>query len=502
MRRFLWLLCLLMSLPAAAEPVSDERVRAILPAFEAYVEQARKEWDVPAVALIVVRRDGVLHFRGMGRKSPSDPTPPDEDTLFAVGSTTKAFGAATLAMGVDDGKFDWDDRVLDHVPEFLMQDPWVTREFRVADLLAQHSGMPPYALTGYGELGYSPEAIVRAMKNVRPVSSFRSRFAYVNAPHLVAGGLVARTEAAPSWEEFLNRRLLVPLGMSRTSWTAEAFNAEPNRAVGHALVDGVLRPARAVHFPYCFGLAGALNSTPRDMARWVRLQLGDGTFEDKRLVSAANLEATRTPRTPVNRKSSYCMGWVLTWATPYPIVWHNGGTPGHRTMVAFVPEADLGIVILTNTGDNDLPDACAFRFFDMVFDQPETDYSAQFLEKHRREREEDLNKLARPDNPAPPRALDAYVGTWEGAVLGRVAIQEREGVLHVGLLDPGVEGVLEPWDGDVFTLRMTTPWLVQSGVTLVGRWTFAQSPAGGVDRVECILGDGESGLVTSLRRRR
>ena len=205
--------------------------------------------------------------------------PVDTRTVFQIGSTTKAFLATTLAIMVDRGKLRWDDRVVDLDPDFQLKDPWVTREFRVFDLLAQRSGLPPYANDTLGLFGLDEPALIRSLRYVEPVSSFRSTFAYTNITHLLAGRIVAKAAGAADWDAVLRQELLEPLGMKDSSYTAEAIEAAANHAKGYRWTpEGTIEVPFTPIFPYDFGGAGDINSTIEDMARWVRLQLGNGTL--------------------------------------------------------------------------------------------------------------------------------------------------------------------------------------------------------------------------------
>lgn len=494
-----WLaLCLLLILAPARAELSEEQLQAVYPALEQYVEQGRADWNVQAVAVGVVHKDRLVYFRGFGHKSPTDLSAPDVDTLFAIGSTTKAYAAATLAMMVDEGKISWDTRVLDVLPSFRMADPWVTREFRVADLLAQHSGMRPYVLTIYGCLGYSAEQVMDSMAFCEPVTSFRSSFAYVNVPHLVAGRMVAQLGSEPSWEAFLKKRLLDPLGMRRTSWTAQAFNSEPNRAVGYVDLDGRSVPRQAGSFPYVFGPAGGLNSCVKDVSQWVRLQLGDGAFEGKQLISKANLDVTKTPQTSLGQTISYCMGWLLQVQEPHLIIWHNGGTPGHRSFVGLMPAEQLGVIVLTNNGAADLSDAVGLRFFDLAMGKVDgPDYSRLKLEQSQKEDAKSRQEMTRPAGAAPPRPFREYAGTYHSEILGNVQISPTGG----WSFPTGAAGVLEPFDGDVFIARCTTEWALDNGASLLGKWTFIRGSQGNFETLRCVLGTDETGLDTRAFRK-
>ncbi len=481
MRSLRIFLLLLLSLPLQAQTpkLTEDSVRAVLPALEAYAEKARVDWKVPSVAVAVVYKDEILWWKGFGT------TPPDQETVFAIGSTTKAFAAATLAIMVDNGGPGWDARVVDHLEAFAMKDPWVTREMRVRDLLAQHSGLAPQALSSLGALGYSRERIWHALRWVEPVTSFRSHFAYVNSPHLVAGQMVANWAGKAHWEDVLSSRLLGPLGMANTTWDAAGLDDNPNRADGHALVNGMVKKIATGPFPYVFGPAGSLNSNLHDMARWVRMQLGNGEFEGRRLVSQENLLVTRTPQTVINEDAFYCMGWLKLLKKGYNVTWHNGGTPGHTTFVGLQPEQGLGIIILSNLGGTTMPDAVGLHFFDLVNGVDGPDYSAQSLARREPPVLKPTVKLQAPQE---------LYGIYEHPALGRLEVTKGP---VLTFQETSVQANLEPIGPNLFRIHYPGGWLSDIGWDDGGEALF--TPEGLSQPTALTLYLGEAGQGASFR---
>ncbi len=480
---FVCLFLLTLILPTQAQEVDEAAIKKALPAYEAYVEKARLDWGVPQVAVAVVYKDEILWWQGFGEKKP------DQETVFAIGSTTKAFCAATLAMMVDGGGPGWDARVVDHYPEFAMFDPWVTREFQVKDLLAQHSGLAPQALSALGSMGYSAERIVQALRWVEPVTSFRSSYAYVNSPHIVAGELVAKWAGAPSWSDVLQEKILNPLGMTTTTWTAEGLDDNPNSATGHARVDGKVKAIATGPFPYVFGPAGGMNSNLHDMSRWVRLQLGDGEFEGKRLISEQNLKVTRSPQTVLNDSSFYCMGWLRVTLQGQTVTWHNGGTPGHTTFVGLQPENDLGLIVLSNLGGTQMPDAVGLKFFEMVHRIDGPDYSAQFLA--RREADE-----PKPTIEAQPS--QELFGTYHHPALGTVTVSDGP---TIQFLEVGLKASLQPIGPNLFRIQAQSGWLSDIGWGAVGEALFAPAGLSEPSTLTVFLGEDDQGSRFRLERK-
>jgi CubicO group peptidase (beta-lactamase class C family) len=219
--------------PGNSGPAMEARIQALIPELEAYVAGGMKAFDVPGLAIGIVTGDRLVYAKGFGVRSKAGGAPIDTRTVFQIGSLAKAFLATTMAIAVDRGQLRWDDRVVDLHPAFQLKDAWVTREFRAFDLLAQRSGLPPYVNDLLGSLGYDEAALIRSLRYVEPVSSFRSTFAYINIPHLLAGRIVAGLQGAPDWNAVARREPLDPLGMTETTFTADAIKAAPNHAEGH-----------------------------------------------------------------------------------------------------------------------------------------------------------------------------------------------------------------------------------------------------------------------------
>jgi len=208
-----------------SDAAMEDRVRALIPDIEAYIVSGMKGFDVPGLAIGIVANDRLVYAKGFGVRSKSSGLPVHTRTIFQIGSTTKAFLAATEAIMVDRGKLRWDDRVVDLDPEFQLKDPWVTREFRVFDLLAQRSSLPPFVNDMLAMYDFKEAEMIRSLRYVEPVSSFRTTFAYTNITHLLASRIVAKAADAPDWNAVLQKELLDPLGMKDSTYTVEGIQA-------------------------------------------------------------------------------------------------------------------------------------------------------------------------------------------------------------------------------------------------------------------------------------
>jgi CubicO group peptidase (beta-lactamase class C family) len=431
----------------------EQRVQELTPKLNDYVANGMKAFDVPGVAIGILAGDKVVYSKGYGVRSKGG-QPVDIETVFQIGSTTKAFLATTVAIAVDRRKLHWDDRVIDLDPDFQLKDPWVTREFRVFDLIAQRSGLPPYVNDMLGILGFDESAMIHSLRYVEPVSSFRSTFAYTNITHLIAGRVVAKAEGAADWNAVLREELLDRLGMKHSSYTAEGIQAAPNHAEGYRYApDGSVEVPFTQLFPYNFGGPGDINSNIEDMAHWVRLHLGNGSFEGQPIVSPENLAVTRTPKVGINDKMAYAFGWVLSQTPNGNIVWHNGGTNGFGCYVGVELDKHIGVIVLTNQTNVGFPDAIGAWIFDRLVGNSAVDHVADALKRATKKFADDDKIFARPANPRPFLPLSPLTGIFANPSFGK-AFLKHEGDALVLEFKTGAELKLAPWDGDIFTARI------------------------------------------------
>jgi CubicO group peptidase (beta-lactamase class C family) len=437
--------------PSKTKASMADRVQELIPEIEAYVVSGMKGFDVPGVAIGIVANDRLLYARGLGVRSKSDGLAVDTRTIFQIGSTTKAFLAATEAIMVDRGRLRWDDRVVDRYPEFQLKDPWVTREFRVFDLLAQRSGLPPLVNDILAMLNFKEGEMIRSLRYVEPVSSFRTTFAYTNITHLLAGRIVAKAAGAPDWNAVLQQELLDPLGMKESTYTVEAIEAAPNHAKGHRWTPkGTIEVPFTPIFPYHLGGSGTINSNIEDMACWVRMQLGNGTFNGHRIVSPQNLAFTRTPKVAVDDRLSYASGWYTYSTANGSVLWHDGDTLSFGSFVGLVPDKNVGVIILTNETNVEAPLSLGMWILDRILGNAKHDPVAENLENAKASFEAKAKLFAKPANPRPFPPLAPLAGNFVNPTFGEATLAVEGNALVMQFKATGAKFKLVPWDGDIF----------------------------------------------------
>jgi CubicO group peptidase (beta-lactamase class C family) len=448
--------------------------------FDAYVAKAMKDWKVPGVAIAIVRNDSVVFAKGYGVRKLGDPTPVDPRTVFAIGSASKAFTAAAVAMLVDDGKMKWDVPVTAYLPGFQMYDPYATRELSVRDALSHRSGLARGDYLWYGG-GFDRGEILRRVRWLEPSWSFRSQFGYQNIMYLAAGQASAAASGR-DWDTLIRERLFTPWGMRESYTSVRPLASLPNVAQPHTEIEDVVTVVPYKNIDN-IGPAGSINSTVLDVAQWIRLQLGHGKFAGRQLISSGNFAQMHTPHTviplvppwslytPEAHLLSYGMGWFLNDYRGKLAVHHGGNIDGMSALVAMLPEEKMGTVILTNMNGSMLPSVMMHRIFDDHLKVPPRDFSGEMLRKVeplQKQQKEALARLeaSRVPNTRPALALEKYAGTYSDSMYGDVTVRADNGKLRISY-GVAFDGDLEHWHYDTFRAVWRNPLLGKSMVTFV-----------------------------------
>lgn len=442
------------------EAVAPEAAPSFLRDFDAYAQQAMAAWDVPGMAIGIVKDHKTIYLKGFGVKEAGSTDKVTPQTLFEMGSLAKSFTAELMAMMVDEETLNWDDPVINHLPDFVLYDPWVTRNFQIQDLLSQRSGLPSHAGDAAVYFGADRKKIIHNLRYIKPVSSFRSTYAYQNSFFLVAAEILQLVNGQ-SWEDLMQQRIFLPLNMKNSNTSVADYDAYANKNALHRRVKARTQKL-ADNYPYrhvytTFGPAGGLNSTAEDMTQWLKLQLNEGTFNDAPLISTANLLQTYRRYIYAGKfydsDMYYGLGWVIRDYSPFPIIWHDGGTAGAGSMLAFIPEENIGIVILTNTRVPSFAHALAWQFFDFYFNQARKDWSKELLEKQIfADREEEGKELQKPSPAEPPLPLEKYTGIYANPLYGRVEISLINQQLVLTMGSNHMQLLLKHWNHDSFEL--------------------------------------------------
>ncbi len=451
-----------------------------LQGFDDYVSKALKDWQVPGVAIAIVKNDKIILAKGYGVKKIGDPAPVTEKTLFAIGSASKAFTAASVAMLIDEGKMKWDDAATKYLPGFQLYDPAVTRELTVRDLLSHRSGLERGDLMWYGS-NFSRDEILQRVRYLKPSWSFRSQFGYQNIMYLAAGQAVAGVTKT-SWDEVIKQKIFKPLGMSASNTSIKDLARVNDVAAPHAKLDNqvVAIPWRDIDN---IAPAGSINSNVLDMAQWVRLHLNEGKVNNQTVITSGSLKEMHTPQTIIRREGvweiispeahfmAYGLGWFLHDYKGRKVVQHGGNIDGMSALVAMIPEEKLGVVILTNMNGTMLTEALSFTIFDYFLPPAgaKHDYSAEILKSIKAlesaaEKAEKKKEEGRAKDTQPSLALKGYTGTYSDQMYGDAKVTEENGKLVINY-GGAFKGELEHWHYNTFRATWRDKTLGKSLVT-------------------------------------
>ncbi|HVU95972.1 MAG TPA: serine hydrolase [Puia sp.] len=461
------LFLLLFSGAVEAQPLSSA-------AIDTLVERTLRTFDVPGIAVCVIKDGKVVHSRGYGVRSLATRQRVDENTLFGIASNSKAFTTAALGMLVDEGKIRWDDKVRMYIPEFKLFDPYVTEEFTIRDLLCHRSGLG----LGAGDLMFFPDSsdftirdILHNLQFLKPVTSFRSSYAYDNNLYIVAGEIVARVSGM-SWEDFIEQRIMGPLGMGHSAASWDRLKDTTDWIDAHARVEGTVRVIARSRSKVDHA-AGGIYSSIADLSKWVLCHLQGGKYgpDMKPLFSAAVLRERWAPQTilplggpgPYNTHfAAYGLGFGLSDVKGYKQVSHTGGLEGMVTQITMVPELQLGIIVLTNQEEGLAFNAITNQIKDGYLGMTGTDRVKEYAAVRRRQLEEEkkvVDSIYKGINFASGAAVTeasvaAYVGTYRDAWFGDVVISMKGGRLWFdSRRSPKLTGELAPYRGNTFIAK-------------------------------------------------
>jgi CubicO group peptidase (beta-lactamase class C family) len=483
------LLVVTLAGPAAAQP----------PDLDRWVARALQTFEVPGIALTIVKDDQVVLAKGYGVRKLGDPAPVDARTLFGIASNTKAFTATALGLLVEENKIEWDAPVVRYLPGFAMWDPFVTRELTVRDLLVHRSGLG----LGAGDLlwwptsTYDRKEIARRLRFIPPQASFRTTYAYDNVLYLVAGELIEAVSGQP-WEAFVSSRILSKVGMTGSNVRLSASSAGGNVAATHAPVDGTVRVIKPFDSDNT-NPAGGILSSAEDMGKWLRVQLSEGKLADgSRLFSAATAKQLTTIVTPMPigdpppelaplkmNFHGYALGFDVRDYRGHKVLMHTGGLPGFVSRVAMIPDLNVGVSVLTNQESGAAFDSIAFRILDHYLGAPAFDWIDGYKRAVDRIQAataaiEKNSASARNAQAKPSLAAAQYAGTYRDAWYGDVTIAEENGRLVMRFShSPLLVGDLEHWQYDTFVARWRDRELRADAFV-----TFALNPDGSIDQAK------------------
>ncbi len=468
-RSLIVLLCFLFFSQIKAQ--TDSLPSFIKDSLDIYVNCALQQWQIPGAAVCVVKNGKVVVMKGYGVREAGSNNAVDENTLFMIGSNSKAFTATAVAMLDAEKKLSLDDKVQKWLPSFKLYDPWVTKEANLRDLLCHRLGFETFQ----GDFMYFDSDLTAAevyerFAKVKPLYGFRSKWGYTNAAFGVAGEVIHQV-SGKTWGDFIKEKIFQPLGMNNSLALSKEIHSASNKASAHTVVMGELRK-----IPYGnidnIAPAGSISSSVQDMSKWVMALLNNGRLDGKEIIPLSAIQQTRTPHSILGNGGHqfnkahfalYGLGWFLEEYAGRKIVAHTGGVNGFVTSVCMIPEEKLGIVVLTNTDANNFYESLRNEIQDAYLGLPFRNYSQlslQFMQADEKAKSKQ-HQMIRDSislNPKTTLPLTAYAGDYQHAIYGKMNMTLESGKLIMRFEHhKGRYGTLEPLGGNRFFCTYSDP---------------------------------------------
>ena len=459
--------------------------------IDTYATRALVDSGVPGMALAIVHEDQVLHLKGYGIRKTGSAALIDIDTVFQLASVSKPIASTVMASLAGSGLIGWDDTIRQHDPGFMLSNAQASQAVTLRDMFCHRSGLADHAGDLLEDIGYGRDEILSRLRYLPLGKRFRNTYAYTNFGLSEAAYAAARSAGMP-WEDLAQARLFDPAGMQSASYRHADYLARSNRAWLHVNENGKF-VAKYDRDPDAQSPAGGASASIRDMARWLQLQLTNGSVDGAALIPAAALQETRQAQieavpaslSPSDRAEYYALGWNLSLDSQGRARnGHSGAFAlGASTCVQLAPDQGLGIVVLTNGWPLGLPEAVAATFMELALDGAVSrDWLPLFRQGVRAQMNADFkgptDYSQPPTQPAPAQPASAYVGRYDSAYYGSIEFVEQGGALTLLLGPQQTAYAMRHWSGDQFVFQPSGENAVEfSGVM------FAMGNAGKAARV-------------------
>lgn len=420
--------------------------QSMVPGIDQTVEAAMKEWQIPGLALAVVKDGRVAHLRGYGYRDVERKLPVTPTTLFGIGSITKSFTVLLLSTLAEEGKLDWDKPVRDYVPDFRLHDPAASALTTAVDLVSHRTGLPRHDSMWF--TGFTRNEIFGRLRHLEASRDFRSTFQYNNLLYMAAGVVAERAAGGGgrTWEDLVRERLFEPVGMPTANFSVTASERSGDWSLNYALdKDETLKPIPATYAVESICPAGCINASLEEMSRYLQFHLARGlTGGGQRVLAASHFDRMREPRIFIPAGSFgperlgpgfYGMGVAVMTYRGHRLVFHTGTIGGYHALLAFLPEDNAGVVILQNRVARAVPQLLSWTVWDRLLGLEDGGWLAKFAEdekaaKAKTEAARRAVEAKRQSGTALSHPLAAYAGTYRHAAYGEVKVEEHEGALR------------------------------------------------------------------------
>lgn len=421
----------------------NKEIEKKLKGFDQFAERVMKDWKVQGMAVAIVYKDKVVLSKGYGNRNVEQKLPVTDETLFAIGSCTKAFTAAGVCLLQEDGRLDLDKPVREYMPDFKLQDDYVSNNMSPRDLLCHRSGLPRHDLMWYGSSATRRELFAK-LRYLEPSAPFRTTYQYQNLMFMTAGVLIEDVSGT-SWEKFTSDRILGPLEMNSTNFSVTDMQKAKDFATGYVEQNNAVNVIPYMNID-AIGPAGSINSNVKDMSKWVTALINGGKYKGKNVFSENTVRLIQTPTMVTSQGmqydeifyTMYGLGWTVTSYRGHVRVDHGGNIDGFSAATCFMPRDSIGVVVLTNMNGTGLTAVVRNNVLDRMLGLTEIDWNKRTLDDRNRARE--AQAKARNDDEAnrvkdtkPSHPLDAYVGKFEHPAYGTLEISKNGETLSVSI---------------------------------------------------------------------
>ena len=408
----------------------DERVTGLT----YLIDEELARFKVPGAAVAVINGDEIALSRGFGQRDGDLRLPVTEHTLFPIGSTTKAFTSAVVGTLVDEGSLAWDRPIREYLPGFELSDPIAARELTVRDMLSHRSGLPRHdmLMLMYGGGGLSRADLVERLRYLEFNKGFRAEWQYNNLLYMAVGHLI-EVVTGVTWEDAVQQRVLDPLDMTETNFSLVELQKSDDHSLGYSEQNGSVVPVpfRSIEI---IGPAGSINSSISDMCKWLRANIGRGDSEGGSIVSQEALKEIRAPAIVLPGDAipwdevnlvGYALGWLVEDFRGHRLVWHNGGVDGFKTIISFIPSADVGVVVLSNRFPSFAPETIAYAVLEQLLDLEALPWGERYLQIQQTTAEGSKDtrarRRARSKTAPPTHSPSDYAGSYVHPGYGRIS---------------------------------------------------------------------------------
>ena len=440
----------------------------IIDSLNNYIKEGIKDWDIPGLAIAIVKDGKTVVMKGYGVTDIESKEPVDENTLFMIASNSKLFTGTALAKLEHENRLSLDDKVSKYFPNYRLYDSNSTALVSIRDLLCHRIGTKTFQGDFvFWNSNLSRKEIIRKMSLLKPNAPFRQQYGYCNSCFMTAGEIIPIVTGQP-WEVYVYDSIIIPLGMNNTYTLTQGLNQRSNVAKPYTNA----YTNRLTEMPFDnidnIGAAASIVSNVNDLSKWLIMQLDSGRYNGKRILPWEVLQKTRDINIITrSRKStvypSHFQGYGLgVFAADYngrQIYWHTGGADGYVTNTCFVPEENLGITILTNNDNQNFFELLRYQILDAYLGVPYTNRSKNNLLAHQKNlNEEAKNTQAlynRVKDNKPSFSLDHYIGTYTNEMYGDIEISKAKESNDLNIKFKGSNnllGKLQYMDGDEWLL--------------------------------------------------